>query len=313
VAATLWAMVAKRVARPVICAGVGAVLMIWHDLVPIGGSGQLEVHLLDVGQGDALALRTPAGRWIVVDAGGGAPGIDHGRRSVLPYLRARGGRVDTFILSHPHLDHVGGAPALIGATHPARYIDAAFAGGTEAYRASLESAAVHHATWQRVHPGELLEIDGVVLRFLAPDSSWTASLQDANLASTVFRVEYGSVAMLFVGDAEEPEEAWLLEHVPHEWLNADVLKVGHHGSRTSSSPAFLDAVRPRLALISVGRGNSYGHPSPSVLDEFATRDVPVLRTDRVGTTVVRTNGRDIVVSTAAHEWTLPSRGTASAP
>jgi competence protein ComEC len=291
-AALLWAMVARRVARPLMFASAGGALLVWHDLLPGRGNGALELHMLDVGQGDALALRTPAGSWIVIDAGGGAPGIDHGRRSVLPYIRARGGRV-------------GGAPALIGATHPARYVDAAFAGGTEAYRASLESAAVHRTTWLRVHPGDTLRVDGVLLRFLAPDSTWTASLQDANLASTILRVEYGAVSMLFVGDAEEPEEEWLLAHSPPDWLRADILKVGHHGSRTSSSPAFLDAVQPRLALISVGRGNRYGHPSPSVLDEFDRREVPILRTDRAGTTVVRTDGYEIVVTTAAHEWTLP--------
>jgi competence protein ComEC len=305
IAALLCAMVQQQYARPLLISSACAALLLWHDMLPRLASGHMELHLLDVGQGDAIAIRTPHGHWILVDGGGGAPGVDQGRRVVLPYVQRYGGPVDAFVLSHPHLDHVGGAPALIGALRPAHYFDGAFAGGTEAYRASLESAATHKLRWQRVHPGDTSRIDGVLLRFLAPDSAWTAHLDDANLASTIVRVEYGDVAMLLVGDAELPEEAWLLEHTSAEWLRADVLKVGHHGSRTSSGAAFLDAVQPRLALISVGRGNRYGHPSPDVLQEFARRQVAVLRTDVAGTTVVRTDGRDISISTAARSWSLP--------
>lgn len=306
IGALLTAMVLRDPATPLIVAAVSGAALAWVDLLPSRGSGVMELHMLDVGQGDALAIRTPNGHWVVVDAGGGAPGVDRGRRVLLPYLRQRGGPIDAFVLSHPHLDHVGGAPALIGASHPARYFDAAFAGGTDAYRASLESAAVHNVRWQRVHPGDTARVDGVLLRFLAPDSTWTASLTDANLASTILRVEYGSVAMLLVGDAEVPEEEWLLEHTPPALLRADVLKVGHHGSRTSSSQAFLDAVSPRLALVSVGRGNSYGLPSPEVLSAYQRRGIPLLRTDVVGTTVVMTDGHLLSVRTAARQWSLPS-------
>jgi competence protein ComEC len=307
VGAVLVAMVQRDPAQPLLLAAAGAAALAWGGALPSSGSGLLELHLLDVGQGDAIALRTPHGQWIVVDAGGGAPGIDRGRRMVIPYLRRLGGPVAAFVLSHPHLDHVGGAPALIGALTPTRYFDAAFAGGTEAYRASLESAAVHRVLWQRVHPGETADIDGVRLRFLAPDSAWTAGLDDANLASTMLRVEYGTVSMLLVGDAERAEEEWVIDHADPALLKADVLKVGHHGSRTSSTPRFLDAVAPRVALVSVGRGNSYGLPSASVLEEYARRRIPLLRTDVVGTTVVRTDGLAISVSTSARQWSLPSR------
>lgn len=303
--ALLAAMVLRDPATPLIVAAVSGAALTWIDLLPSRGSGLMELHMMDVGQGDALAIRTPHGHWIVIDAGGGAPGVDRGRRVVLPYLRQRGGPVDAFVLSHPHLDHVGGAPSLIGAAHPARYFDGAFAGGTDAYRASLESAAVHNVRWQRVHPGDTTRIDGVLLRFLAPDSTWTARLTDANLASTILRIEYGAVSMLLVGDAERPEEEWLLDHTPPALLKANVLKVGHHGSRTSSSQAFLDAVAPQLALVSVGRGNSYGLPSPEVLVEYARRRIPLLRTDVVGTTVVLTDGRSLTVRTAARQWSLP--------
>lgn len=310
VLALLVAMVQRHVGPPLLLAALSTVVLAWQGVYRGARDGDLELHFLNVGQGDAAAIRTPRGRWILIDAGGGAPGIDRGRRTVLPYVRRMGGPVEAFILSHPHLDHVGGAPAVIGATRPRLYLDGAFAGRTEAYRASLESAAVHKVEWRRIHPADTVRIDDVLLRFLAPDSSWTAGLDDANLASTIVRVEFGRASFLFVGDAELGEEEWLLRHTPVGLLRADVLKVGHHGSRTSSGAAFLDAVMPRLAVVSVGRGNSYGHPSPEVMGEFARRGVPVLRTDVVGTTVVHTDGLTISVRTAAHRWSLPSPDSA---
>jgi competence protein ComEC len=110
------------------------------------------------------------------------------------------------------------------------------------------------------------------------------------------------VRFLLTGDAEAPEEAWLLEHVARE-LRADVLKVAHHGSSTSSTGAFLDAVHPRVALVSVGVGNGYGHPDPGVMAELRSRGAEVLRTDQLGTIVVRTDGRSLRIATGGREWT----------
>jgi competence protein ComEC len=159
--------------------------------------------------------------------------------------------------------------------------------------------------WQRVHPEDSLVVDGVVFRFLGPDSAWTAGLSDPNLASTIVLVRAGEVRVLLVGDAERPEEDWLLARYGDS-LRADVLKVGHHGSSTSSSDAFLAAVRPRVALVSVGLGNSYGHPSPDVMATLAARGAQVLRTDRLGTIVVRTDGRRLLVDAKGERWELPT-------
>jgi competence protein ComEC len=142
------------------------------------------------------------------------------------------------------------------------------------------------------------------MKLLAPDSAWTASLVDPNLASVVVLVQYGAVRMLLMGDAERPEEDWLLEHGAGE-LHADILKVGHHGSGTSSSEEFLAAVEPRLALVSVGAGNSYGLPTPAVMHRLAALGAQVLRTDRLGTIVARTDGRRVYVDAAGDEWELP--------
>src|SRR5262249_40768476 len=150
--------------------------------------------------------RTTHGHWILFDAGRAWRGGDAGRSTVVPYIARRGGQLDAFVLSHPHTDHVGGAATVLRMLHPSIYVDAGFAGGADAYRASLDAAKTTGVKWMRAHPGDSLAIDGVSLTFLAPDSAWTASLSDPNLASVVVLVRVGDVRMLFVGDAERPEE-----------------------------------------------------------------------------------------------------------
>jgi competence protein ComEC len=288
-----------------VCAALGTTVAIWWIAAPTG-SGLMELHMIDVGQGDAVAVRTPRGRWLLVDAGREWPGGDAGRTTVVPYLRRFGGDLALFVLSHPHADHVGGAATVLRALHPMAYRDGAFAGGSEPYMRSLTAAGALGIRWSRVHPGDSLTVDGVSVTFLAPDSSWTAQLHDPNLASTVALVQYGEVRLLLTGDAEAPEEAWLLAHARSE-LHADVLKVGHHGSSTSSSAEFLDAVHARVALVSVGAGNAYGHPSSDVMRDLAARGATVLRTDQLGTVVVRTDGHSLRIEAAARNWTLAPR------
>jgi competence protein ComEC len=271
--------------------------------LPSRGTGEVELHVLDVGQGDAILLRTRAGRWVLLDAGPAWRGGDAGRTTVLPYILRRGGSLDAFVLSHPHTDHVGGAASVLSRLKPHAYWDAAFAGGSSAYISSLTAARQEGIEWHRVHPGDSISLDSVTVSFLAPDSSWTVGLKDPNLASTIALVRYGLVRFLLVGDAERGEEDWLLDHSP-DALRADVLKVGHHGSSTSSSDAFLNAVQPELAIISVGAGNRYGHPSNDVLHALSRVGAEVLRTDEAGTVVVRTDGIHIEVEAKGEKWEL---------
>jgi competence protein ComEC len=297
------ACVSRFPSRPAITAIGALALMVVVPVVPLSRSGDVELHVLDVGQGDAILLRTDAGRWVLFDAGPAWNGSDAGRSLVLPYILRRGGALEAFVLSHPHNDHVGGAASVITAMHPHIYWDAAFAGGSEAYSASLGVAKKEGIEWHRVHPDDSVRIDGVTLSFLAPDSAWTVGLKDPNLASTIALVRYGLVRFLLVGDAERAEEDWLLERYRNE-LHADILKVGHHGSSTSSSDAFLAAVHPGLAVISVGAGNKYGHPSNDVLYALSRIGAEVLRTDEVGTVVVRTDGFHIAVEAKGDKWEL---------
>jgi competence protein ComEC len=282
-------------------AGAASVAFLALGVQLSSGGGVVELHVIDVGQGDAVALRTPRGRWVLFDAGRSWSGGDAGRNTIVPYLRRHGGELRAFVLSHPHSDHVGGGASVIGSMRPAEYWDAAYVAGSVPYRASLTEATRVGAAWRRVDPGDVFRIDGVHVRFLAPDSAWAATLDDANDASAVALVQYGAVRFLLTGDAETREEEWMVGRYATD-LRADVLKVGHHGSPTSSTPEFLDAVRPRVAVVSVGAANSYGHPSPAVIRSLMSRGAQVLRTDHLGTIVVRTDGRALRVSAGGEQW-----------
>lgn len=281
------------------------VASLWLSLLR-GGSGTLEMHVLDVGQGDAIALRTPRGRWVVVDAGPRWQGGDAARRVIIPWLRRRGGDVALFVLSHAHDDHAGGAATFVRALRPTLWWEPAFVTTSPGYRDALEAVAESGTRWERARPGAVLHLDGVTFTVLAPDSAWTAAQHDANETSVVLRVDYGAHRFLLTGDAEREEETWIGTRWPPEMLRADVLKVGHHGSRTSSSAAFLDAVMPRLAVVSLGAGNRYGHPATETVEAFLERGVPLLRTDHEGTVIVRSNGRTLEVESGDERWTLPS-------
>lgn len=291
-------------ARAVIAGALCICAIAWAPALPLPYHGGVEMHVLDVGQGDAILVRTDRGRWIIFDAGRSWRTGDAGRSTIIPYIRSRGGDVAAFVLSHAHSDHAGGAESVLRSLGPDEFWDSAFPQGSAVYEATLRAARESAVEWNRVQAGGSIIVDGVLVRFLAPDSLWTASLSDPNEASTVALVQYGSARFLLVGDAEQAEEGWLLSRARRD-LPADVLKVGHHGSSTSSSDAFLSAVNPRLAIISVGADNLYGHPSADVLAGLGRVGATVLRTDESGTIVVRSDGVRIWAENRAGErWDI---------
>ena len=303
VIAMMIAALSRYPGRPLVAGATALAVVAWSPSVHLPYSGGVELHVLDVGQGDAILLRTDKGHWLLFDAGRVWETGDAGRSTIIPYVMRRGGTLESFILSHAHSDHVGGAASVFRALHPKTFWDAAFAQGSRVYDRSLRAARDEKVEWRRVHPGDELDVDAVAVDFLGPDSTWTASLADANLASTIALVRYGSVRFLLVGDAEAPEESWLLDHARSE-LHADVLKVGHHGSSTSSGDAFLVAVHPSTAIISVGADNPYGHPSADVLAALSRVGARVVRTDEMGTIIVRTDGRAITLEAEGQRWDI---------
>ena len=272
------------------------------------GLGRPLLCTLDVGQGDAAVVRTSRGRWLAFDAGpgttilGGAtldggppldPRVgDAGRRVIVPFLRARGvRRIELFGLSHPHLDHFGGAGAVFDAFDVARVLDPGVVEASGPYRAFLERSAEEGSTWIRAEAGGDLRVDDVRVRVLWPPAGEDSL--DANEGSVGFLLDAGSFRYLNTGDASVEVEKRILEATVADSLRADVLKLGHHGSRTSSAVAWLRAVRPDIAVISAGRGNRYGHPHAVTLARLdSARVARVWRTDRDGPLCIEGDGRD---------------------
>jgi len=262
-----------------------------------GGTGALEIHAIDVGQGDAIAIRTPAGRWFLVDAGPATAGYDAGRARVVPYLLARGARrLDALVLTHPDADHIGGAGAVMDAFDVGVVVDPGRAAGKPRFIELLDAAGASTVRWVGGWAGRELAADGVLLRFLHPPPPGAGG-GEGNDASVVFLLRWGDFRALFTGDAGKGvEEAIVAARDGH--LRATLLKVGHHGSATSTGAELLEAVRPTIALVPVGRGNRYGHPDRLVLERLRLSGARVLRTDMLGNILLRVE-RDGRVSVRA--------------
>ena len=267
----------------------------WTHLFPraawAGDAGRLAIHVLDVGQGDAIAIRTPRGRWMVVDAGPRTPTADAGRRVVLPFLRRHGVRqLDVLVVTHGDADHLGGVPALERALEPTLVLEPGQPLGTRLYLEHLVAVDAVGIRWAPTRQGDSLLLDSVLVTVLHPSDEWMATQLEPNENSVVLRVRYRGFVALLTGDAGHVTEDRLLRDVGR----ADLLKVGHHGSAGSTGEAWVGTLRPAAAVISVG-DNRYGHPDPGVLDRLARHGIAVFRTDRGGTVTVRSDGRYLEV------------------
>jgi competence protein ComEC len=286
-------------AAPAALKAPGAVAAAPHAPPRTDGGATLEVNFLDVGQGDAALIRTPAGKTVLIDAGTGKAA-----RRVLAFLEASGiNRLDLFVWTHPHADHIGGARAVLDAIPVGVVLDSAFPHATNVYQrllAKLEEVKTTHGTRYVVaRRGRTFNLDsGITLHVLGPpDAPFSGTRSDANSNSVVVRMTYGAATFLFTGDAEPNTQAWLL--ASGQDLSARVLKVAHHGSRHGTGLEFMQRVRPQIAIISCGKGNSYRHPHPETLDLFKAHGVKVYRTDQDGVVRVETDGERIDIETGA--------------
>jgi competence protein ComEC len=261
-------------------AGVVVAGLAWPVSRHVLRNGALEVHMLDVGQGDAFALRTPAGRWVVIDAG-----PPPGRRLVGDLRRLGARSVDLMLLSHPDADHVGGASALLAGLRVGGVAGPGTVRGSGPWQEAVRVALEEEVPWRVLARGDDFDLDGVKFRLLhpAPAASASSGPVDPNAASLVVEVGWRGVRLLFMGDAPAEVERAIVTGP----FAIDVLKVGHHGSLTSSDMRFLESILPSVALVSAGRGNRYGHPAPEVLARLDEVGAAVWRTDVSGPVVVR--------------------------
>lgn len=275
---------------------VGSLLVLWP--VPITHQrGAMEVTAIDVGQGDSLLIVTPDGHTLLVDAGGPVggprtddPQFDIGEEVVSQYLWTRHiRRLDAIALTHAHSDHMGGMPAVLKNFHP-RILWVGKNPMIPDYRALLSLAEQEKIPVEQMSAGERFMFDGIHVRILAPAASYRPGARATNDDSLVMRIRYKNTAALLEGDAEAPVEEQMVATEP---LAAGLLKVGHHGSNTSTIPSFLAAVHPQFAVISAGRHNPFGHPRVSVLDELGEAHVRVYRTDTLGLSSFLLNGTTI--------------------
>ncbi len=243
---------------------------------------QLEIHMIDVGQGDGIAIRTPRGKWIVVDAGPASPTYDAGAKRVVPFLLRKGVRsIDALVITHPHLDHFGGVASVIEMLGVKKVYDPGVPVAAALYDSLLVIAARRGTTWEAVRSGTSLVIDDVALEFLHPDTVLIDASADPNDYSAVFQLRFGRFSALFLGDVSTIVEDRLVRHYGPA-LDIDLLKVGHHGSSTSTGAELLSQATPAVALVPVGRRNRYRHPNPAVIERLEMSGARVLRTDLQG-------------------------------
>lgn len=281
-------------------AALGPVLLAGVTLVggPAAGMvvrGPALLCTLSVGQGDAAVFRTAGGRWMVFDGGPAWGSWNAGRSIVLPFLRRHGGeRIELAVLSHPDLDHLGGLTGLLSEASITRVLDSGDPVPSPGYAEFLRLVDASGVEWIPAAAGDRFRVDGATLTVLGPVRSPSIRAggaagehPGANATSLSFRLAIGRFRYLNTGDATRAEEAALLVSWPRDSLRAHLLKIGHHGSRTSTSASFLEAVAPDLAVVSVGSRNLYGHPHPEVLERIRAAGVGRLwRTDRHGSLCV---------------------------
>jgi competence protein ComEC len=254
--------------------------------------GMLTVRFLDVGLGDAILIESPSGKTMLIDAGSGLMS-----RDMLSELETAGIMdLDVVLATHPHEDHIGGMGAVLTRYRVGQFIDAGIPHTTSTYENLVKQIEAWKIPYRKVRAGDTITLDpGVIFRVDNPDGTLLSSDDNENVAenlnenSLVLTLTYGNITFLLMGDATAEAEQFLQKSGVS--LDADILKVAHHGSSRSSGPGFLARVRPAVSIIEVGSPNPYGYPSPATLSRLQETGSAVYRTDLHGTVIIATDGR----------------------
>ena len=254
-------------------------------------AGILQVEILDIGQGDAILIRSPGGKNVLIDGGTGRG------NSVYEHLQQRGiEQVNLMVGTHAHADHIGGLDEVIENLPVKMYMDNGMPHTTRTYNALMDLIEQKNIKYIQAKAGRKFNLDdGILLEILAPyDKLLSGTRSDLNSNSVILRLTHGKNCFLFTGDAEEPTEELLVQKGISQ---CDVLKVAHHGSNHSSSKHFLQAVQPKIALISLGKNNRYNHPGDETVRRLKKHGAQVFRTDELGSIHLESNKTDVKIST----------------
>ena len=257
-----------------------------NPAAPVSG-GEVQFHFIDVGQGDAALIRTEAGD-ILIDAG-----TNSSEDELKAYLDSMGVKdLEYAVFTHPHEDHIGGADMVLNTYNVKRVILPDATATTKVFERMMDCIEAENCEVIEATPDYVFNVGEVKCTILAPIST---SYTETNNYSVVIRADYGETSVLFTGDAEVDSEAEMLERYRFKGLlDCDLLKSGHHGSDTSSSQEFLNAVTPAYAVISVGEGNTYDHPKQETLTKYDAMKIRYFRTDKEGSIVFVSTGGEPV-------------------
>lgn len=269
---------------------LASAIFIWYAVFYFESRQNLRITFFDVGQGDASLVEVPGGTQILTDGGPGRIALSRLGRTLPFWDRS----IDLLILTHPHADHLDGLLEIARRYKIGMVIESGVEHSIPEYLEWRELLQEKKIPVVYAHVGQKISSGEAKIDILTPLESFEGvSRKNPHDATVVTRLLYGKNSFLFMGDAEKPIEYQLTRSTTK--LDSDVLKVGHHGSKTSSSPEFLDRVSPEIAVIQVGRKNRYGHPYQEILDRLTARGATILRNDLDGNIIIESNGDGIKI------------------